>query len=180
MLTQRFVIESNILIPASHPRQALFLINNKISKIHPKAFKNMDRLRLLYLSYNLLTEIPANLPRNILELRFHENRIARIKRDAFRGLRSLNVLGNDLWAAGVQSCAKDEPAGFQSNHKLQQQMERLERKPADSFRTGHHEPVENTDNSDKTTARLLKCHYWMSTPTLCSLIADFMQWKGSF
>ena len=77
-------------------RQALFLINNKISKIHPKALKNMDHLRLLYLSYNLLTEIPANLPRNILELRFHGNRINSIQKDAFKGLRSLHVLGKRL------------------------------------------------------------------------------------
>ena len=56
----------------------------------------MDHLRLLYLSYNLLTEIPANLPRNILELRFHGNRINSIQKDAFKGLRSLHVLGKRL------------------------------------------------------------------------------------
>lgn len=73
--------------------QGLFLINNKISKIHPRAFKNMDHLRLLYLSYNLLTEIPANLPPNAIEVRFHENKINRIQKDAFKGLRKLHVLG---------------------------------------------------------------------------------------
>jgi Leucine-rich repeat (LRR) protein len=56
----------------------------------------MDHLKLLYLSYNLLTEIPANLPRNILELRFHGNRINTIQKEAFKGLRNLNVLGNRL------------------------------------------------------------------------------------
>lgn len=71
----------------------MFLINNKISKIHHKAFKNMHHLRLLYLSYNLLTEIPANLPPNVIELRFHENKINRIQKDAFKGLRKLHVLG---------------------------------------------------------------------------------------
>lgn len=75
------------------PTQGLFLINNKISKIHPKAFRNMDNLRLLYLSYNQLKEIPANLPPNVIELRFHENNINKIQRDAFFGLRKLNVLG---------------------------------------------------------------------------------------
>uniref|UniRef100_A0A669DEX3 Asporin n=1 Tax=Oreochromis niloticus TaxID=8128 RepID=A0A669DEX3_ORENI len=70
----------------------LFLINNKISRIHPKAFKNMDNLRLLYLSYNMLNEIPANLPPNVIELRFHENQIDRIQKDAFKGLRKLHVL----------------------------------------------------------------------------------------
>lgn len=75
------------------PKQGLFLINNKISKIHPKAFRNMDHLRLLYISYNLLTEIPANLPPNVIELRFHENKINRIQKDAFKGLMKLHVLG---------------------------------------------------------------------------------------
>lgn len=53
----------------------------------------MDHLRLLYLSYNQLKEIPANLPPNIIELRFHENNINRIQKDAFMGLRKLHVLG---------------------------------------------------------------------------------------
>lgn len=53
----------------------------------------MDNLRLLYLSYNLLIEIPANLPPNVIELRFHENQIERIQKDAFKGLRKLHVLG---------------------------------------------------------------------------------------
>lgn len=53
----------------------------------------MDHLRLLYLSYNQLKEIPANLPPNVIELRFHENNINRIQKDAFIGLRKLNVLG---------------------------------------------------------------------------------------
>ncbi|XP_026162388.1 asporin [Mastacembelus armatus] len=83
----------------------LFLINNKISKIHPRAFRNMDHLRLLYLSYNLLTEIPANLPRNVIELRFHENKINRIQKDAFKGLRKLHVLelgANPLANSGIE------------------------------------------------------------------------------
>lgn len=83
----------------------LFLINNKISKIHPKAFRNMDHLRLLYLSYNQLTEIPANLPPNIFELRFHENNINRIQKDAFKGLTKLHVLelgANPLTNSGIE------------------------------------------------------------------------------
>lgn len=82
----------------------LFLINNRISKIHPKAFRNMNNLRLLYLSYNLMTEIPANLPPNIIELRFHENNIGRIRKDAFKGLRKLHVLelgANPLANSGI-------------------------------------------------------------------------------
>ncbi|XP_028301989.1 asporin [Gouania willdenowi] len=83
----------------------LFLINNKISKIHPKAFRNMDNLRLLYLSYNLLTEIPANLPPNVIELRFHENQINRIQKNAFKGLQKLHVLelgANPLANSGIE------------------------------------------------------------------------------
>lgn len=83
----------------------LFLINNKISKIHPKAFKNMDNLRLLHLSYNQLNEIPANLPPNVIELRFHENQINRIQKDAFKGLRKLHVLelgANPLTNSGIE------------------------------------------------------------------------------
>ncbi|XP_069567395.1 asporin [Brachyistius frenatus] len=83
----------------------LFLINNKISKIHPKAFRNMDHLRLLYLSYNQLTEIPANLPPNVIELRFHENMINRVQKDAFKGLRKLHVLelgANPLANSGIE------------------------------------------------------------------------------
>lgn len=85
-------------------QQGLFLINNKISKIHPKAFKNMDHLKLLYLSYNLLTEIPANLPPNIMELRFHENNINRIQKDAFKGLRKLHVLGKTSFQLTASVC----------------------------------------------------------------------------
>uniref|UniRef100_A0A3B3U036 Asporin n=2 Tax=Poecilia TaxID=8080 RepID=A0A3B3U036_9TELE len=90
--------------------QGLFLINNKISKIHPKAFRNMDHLRLLYLSYNLLTEIPANLPPNVIELRFHENNINRIQKEAFKGLRKLHVLelgANPLANSGIELGAFD-------------------------------------------------------------------------
>ncbi|KAI3369759.1 hypothetical protein L3Q82_024586 [Scortum barcoo] len=88
-----------------HRLHGLFLINNKISKIHPKAFRNMDHLRLLYLSYNLLTDIPANLPPNVIELRFHENKINTIQKDAFKGLRKLHVLelgANPLTNSGIQ------------------------------------------------------------------------------
>ncbi|XP_059185883.1 asporin [Centropristis striata] len=88
-----------------HKLHGLFLINNKISKIHPKAFRNMAHLRLLYLSYNLLTEIPANLPPNVIELRFHENKINRIQKDAFKGLRKLHVLelgANPLANSGIE------------------------------------------------------------------------------
>uniref|UniRef100_A0A3Q3KSG8 LRRNT domain-containing protein n=2 Tax=Monopterus albus TaxID=43700 RepID=A0A3Q3KSG8_MONAL len=88
-----------------HKLYGLFLINNKISKIHPRAFRNMNNLKLLYLSYNLLTEIPANLPPNVIELRFHENMISKIQKDAFKGLRKLHVLelgANPLSNSGIE------------------------------------------------------------------------------
>ncbi|XP_024125712.1 asporin [Oryzias melastigma] len=93
-----------------HKLYGLFLINNRISKVHPNAFKNMDNLRLLYLSYNLLTEIPANLPPNVIELRFHENNINRIQKNAFDGLRKLHVLelgANPLANSGIEVGAFD-------------------------------------------------------------------------
>lgn len=89
------------LLPFLPPKQGLFLINNRISKVHPNAFKNMDHLRLLYLSYNLLTEIPANLPPNVIELRFYENNINRIQKNAFDGLRKLHVLGQTEFCLGL-------------------------------------------------------------------------------
>lgn len=76
--------------------QALFLLNNEITKIHPRAFRDMNKLKLLYLSYNMLTEIPANLPKSILELRLSDNNINRIQQDAFKGMMSLQVLGRKL------------------------------------------------------------------------------------
>eukprot|EP00066_Takifugu_rubripes_P007463 XP_003973043.1 PREDICTED: asporin [Takifugu rubripes] len=88
-----------------HKLYGLFLNNNKISKIHPKAFRHMDHLRLLYLSYNALTEVPANLPPNVIELRFHENKIGKIRKDAFKGLKKLHVLelgANPLDNSGIE------------------------------------------------------------------------------
>lgn len=73
--------------------QALFLLNNQISKIHPKAFRNMDKLKILHLSYNLLTQVPENFPKNIQALRLHDNKISRLPKGAFRGMQGLNVLG---------------------------------------------------------------------------------------
>ncbi|XP_006631163.1 asporin [Lepisosteus oculatus] len=84
---------------------ALFLLNNKITKIHPKAFRSMTNLQLLYLSHNLLPQVPANLPKNILELRIHDNKIRKVQRDAFKGMRSLHVLemsANPLENSGIE------------------------------------------------------------------------------
>ncbi|KFO85825.1 Asporin, partial [Buceros rhinoceros silvestris] len=71
---------------------ALALNNNKISKIHPKAFQPTKKLRRLYLSHNQLTEIPTNLPRTLAELRIHANKVNKIPKDIFKGMKSLHVL----------------------------------------------------------------------------------------
>ncbi|KAI5093440.1 asporin [Silurus meridionalis] len=92
---------------------ALFLVNNQISKIHPKAFQNMGKLRLLYLSYNHLTQIPENMPKNILELRIHDNKISRIRKEAFKGMQSLHVLemsANPIANSGIELGAFDDMA----------------------------------------------------------------------
>ncbi|KAL0160680.1 hypothetical protein M9458_044405, partial [Cirrhinus mrigala] len=71
---------------------ALFLLNNQILKIHPKAFRNMAKLKILHLSYNLLTQMPENLPTTIQSLRLHDNKISRLPKGAFKGMQDLNVL----------------------------------------------------------------------------------------
>nr|XP_023655484.1 asporin [Paramormyrops kingsleyae] len=94
---------------------ALFLVNNKITKIHPQAFRNMKHLQLLHLSYNLLNQVPSNLPSSILELRIHDNKINRIQKDAFKGMRSLHVLelsANPIANSGIELRAFDNMAAL--------------------------------------------------------------------
>ncbi|KFP75173.1 Asporin, partial [Acanthisitta chloris] len=89
---------------------ALALNNNKIYKIHPKAFESTKRLRRLYLSHNQLTEIPTNLPRTLAELRIHANKVKKIPKDVFKGMKSLHVLemsANPLNNEGI------EPGAFE-------------------------------------------------------------------
>uniref|UniRef100_A0A8C4TA17 Asporin n=1 Tax=Erpetoichthys calabaricus TaxID=27687 RepID=A0A8C4TA17_ERPCA len=82
--------------------QALFLLNNQISKIHSKAFRHLNQLQLLYLSHNLLTQIPTNLPKNVLELRIHDNKIMKVQKDAFKGMNA-----NPLQNSGIELGAFD-------------------------------------------------------------------------
>uniref|UniRef100_A0A8C3P9I1 Asporin n=1 Tax=Chrysemys picta bellii TaxID=8478 RepID=A0A8C3P9I1_CHRPI len=89
---------------------ALALNNNKISKIHPKAFQSTKKLRRLYLSHNQLTEIPANLPKYLAELRIHDNKVKKVQKEAFQGMKALHVLemsANPLDNAGI------EPGSFE-------------------------------------------------------------------
>lgn len=76
-----------------HPPQALVLVNNKISKIHEKAFSPLRKLQKLYISKNHLVEIPPNLPSSLVELRIHDNRIRKVPKGVFNGLRNMNCIG---------------------------------------------------------------------------------------
>lgn len=75
------------------PPQALVLVNNKISKIHEKAFSPLRKLQKLYISKNHLVEIPPNLPSSLVELRIHDNRIRKVPKGVFNGLRNMNCIG---------------------------------------------------------------------------------------
>ncbi|NP_001279248.1 decorin precursor [Callorhinchus milii] len=87
---------------------ALILVNNKINIIHPKAFVPLVKLERLYLSKNLLKEIPTNMPRSLQELRIHENEITKVKKHAFDGLTQVYALemgNNPLKNSGIDSGA---------------------------------------------------------------------------
>ncbi|XP_037678425.1 biglycan isoform X3 [Choloepus didactylus] len=72
---------------------ALVLVNNKISKVHEKAFSPLHKLQKLYISKNHLVQIPPSLPRSLVELRIHDNRIRKVPKGAFSGLRHMNCIG---------------------------------------------------------------------------------------
>ncbi|NP_001279185.1 asporin (LRR class 1) precursor [Callorhinchus milii] len=84
---------------------ALFLINNQIHKMHPKAFKSIKHLKLLYLSWNLMPQVPTNLPKSLVELRIDDNKIKKVQKDVFNGMKHLHVLelsGNPLDTPGIE------------------------------------------------------------------------------
>uniref|UniRef100_A0A673VCI0 Biglycan n=1 Tax=Suricata suricatta TaxID=37032 RepID=A0A673VCI0_SURSU len=92
------------------PPQALVLVNNKISKIHEKAFSPLRKLQKLYISKNHLVEIPPNLPSSLVELRIHDNRIRKVPKGVFSGLRNMNCIemgGNPLENSGFEPGAFD-------------------------------------------------------------------------
>ncbi|XP_067835873.1 biglycan-like [Heptranchias perlo] len=89
---------------------ALYLVNNKISKVHPKAFLPLATIQKLYLSKNALVEIPKNLPQSLVELRIHENRIKKVPKQAFQGMKHMNCIemgGNPLENGGFEPGAFD-------------------------------------------------------------------------
>uniref|UniRef100_A0A8C2HIE2 Biglycan n=1 Tax=Cyprinus carpio TaxID=7962 RepID=A0A8C2HIE2_CYPCA len=71
---------------------ALVLRNNQISKVHPKAFLPLKHLQKLYISHNLLTSIPKNLPPSLVELRIHDNHIKKVQAYSFSGLHNMHVI----------------------------------------------------------------------------------------
>uniref|UniRef100_A0A8C5W5Y3 Biglycan n=1 Tax=Leptobrachium leishanense TaxID=445787 RepID=A0A8C5W5Y3_9ANUR len=89
---------------------ALVLVNNKISKINEKAFEPLNKLQKLYISKNNLEEIPKNLPVSLVELRIHENKIKKVPKDVFNGLKNMNCIemgGNPLENGGIEPGAFD-------------------------------------------------------------------------
>ncbi|KAG7456250.1 hypothetical protein MATL_G00249770 [Megalops atlanticus] len=85
---------------------ALILVNNKITTIHPKAFMPLGKLQRLYLSKNLLKDMPINMPKSLQELRIHENEIVKIKKSAFEGLANVIVMelgSNPLKSSGIDA-----------------------------------------------------------------------------
>ncbi|KAG7280874.1 hypothetical protein CRUP_035184 [Coryphaenoides rupestris] len=85
---------SNAGLPPSLER------SSSILSIQERAFSGTPRLRLLFLSRNHLSSIPAGLPASLEELRLDDNRISTIPTHAFRGLSSLRrlVLDGNLLA----------------------------------------------------------------------------------
>uniref|UniRef100_A0A4W5K414 Decorin n=1 Tax=Hucho hucho TaxID=62062 RepID=A0A4W5K414_9TELE len=75
--------------------QTLILVNNQITTIHPKAFIPLGKLQRLYLSKNLLKEMPANMPKSLQQLCIRENKITEIKKATFEGMAQVIVMGID-------------------------------------------------------------------------------------
>lgn len=85
-------------------------MNNKISKIHAKAFSPLRKLQKLYISKNHLVEIPPNLPSSLAELRIHDNRIRKVPKGVFSGLRNMNCIGERA-RPGPPRASTRRPAG---------------------------------------------------------------------
>lgn len=78
-------------------------MNNKITVIHAKALNPLTKLQRLYLSKNMLKEMPANMPKSLQELRIHENQITKIKKTSFQGMAHVIVMGmnSSVFTVGI-------------------------------------------------------------------------------
>uniref|UniRef100_A0A8C7MHA0 Biglycan n=1 Tax=Oncorhynchus kisutch TaxID=8019 RepID=A0A8C7MHA0_ONCKI len=88
---------------------ALVLVNNKISRVHLRAFMPLRRMQKLYFSHNQLTAVPKNLPSSLVELRIHENHIKKVAARDVSGLgHNYNVDGrNPIQNSGLEPGAFD-------------------------------------------------------------------------
>ncbi|XP_010897049.1 biglycan a [Esox lucius] len=88
----------------------LVLVNNKISRVHPRALMPLKMMHKLYFSHNQLTAVPRNLPSSLVELRIHDNHIKRVAAGAFSGLRNMNCIEmgrNPIQNSGLEPGAFD-------------------------------------------------------------------------
>lgn len=69
------------------------MVNNKITSIDSKALVPLTKLQRLYLSKNMLSDMPSNMPKSLQELRIHENKISKIKKASFQGMSNVIVMG---------------------------------------------------------------------------------------
>uniref|UniRef100_A0A8C1MI18 Decorin n=1 Tax=Cyprinus carpio TaxID=7962 RepID=A0A8C1MI18_CYPCA len=98
----------NVCLERNTVDKTLILVNNKITIIHAKAFSSLINLERLYLSKNLLKDVPANIPKSLQELRIHENQINKIKKSSFAGMANVIVMelgSNPLSSSGVDNGA---------------------------------------------------------------------------
>ncbi|XP_007518608.1 leucine-rich repeat transmembrane protein FLRT1 [Erinaceus europaeus] len=100
--------------------EKLHLDDNSVStvSIEDDAFADSRRLRLLFLSRNHLSSVPAGLPHTLEELRLDDNRISTIPLHAFRGLGSLRRLVLDGNLLANQRIADDTFSRLQNLTEL--------------------------------------------------------------
>uniref|UniRef100_UPI00398F8A32 decorin-like n=1 Tax=Pristiophorus japonicus TaxID=55135 RepID=UPI00398F8A32 len=88
--------------------QILILVNNRLQRIHPKAFSSLHSLRRLYLAKNLISTVPENMPKTLLELHICDNKINFVKKKPFDGMSNMFALElsrNPLKPKGVAKAA---------------------------------------------------------------------------
>ncbi|NXL90613.1 ECM2 protein, partial [Alectura lathami] len=78
------------------------------SGIGPRAFKNLKKLKRLYLDGNMLVHIPSKLPSTLEEIKINDNQLHAIDEDTLQDLKNLVTLeleGNKLSEANVSPLA---------------------------------------------------------------------------